>query len=227
MTLVAAFRGRNNGVLLCADREQTDDYALAKREVDKVYRVCPLLHQAEVFISGSGPSEIFMDACGEIHESLAGADKEPELLIRKHRSLIEQALTSIHSKYSKSLKNSPLCLVIVVAPRAVHHPLIYRSNGNMLIPEQYYVSEGNGKVIADYLADHLYKHGLDTERLKRLAIFIFREAHESRVGVGKIKDMILIDEEKAGTLEFMGHDTIEEIESKIPPLWNLIWNGLS
>ena len=36
MTLVAAFRARENGILLCADREETDGW-LQKRSVDKIY----------------------------------------------------------------------------------------------------------------------------------------------------------------------------------------------
>jgi len=37
VTLVAAFRSGNGGILLCADREENEGYA--KREVDKIYHI--------------------------------------------------------------------------------------------------------------------------------------------------------------------------------------------
>src|SRR5271165_6867460 len=67
MTLIAAFRCRNNGVLLCADREIND--GVSKREVEKIYRI--LLKGCEIFIAGAGTSwDSITKAYAEIHESL-------------------------------------------------------------------------------------------------------------------------------------------------------------
>jgi hypothetical protein len=70
MTLVAAFRCRNDGILLCADREENDGYL--KRDIDKIYRFP--LSQYHVFITGAGASTIILRACEKIHQRLSLAD---------------------------------------------------------------------------------------------------------------------------------------------------------
>src|SRR6266436_8926054 len=73
MTLTNAFRARNGGVLLCADREENDGYA--KTEIDKIYAITTDLKTCEVFISGAGPSDIIRKAKEHIRRSLIQADR--------------------------------------------------------------------------------------------------------------------------------------------------------
>jgi hypothetical protein len=54
MTLIAAFRAREGGVLLCADREENDGFS--KREVEKISRLSLL--QCQMFIAGAGYAPI-------------------------------------------------------------------------------------------------------------------------------------------------------------------------
>ena len=69
MTLVAAFRGRDGGVLLCADREESENYA--KRDVDKIYEI-PML-PIQIYLAGAGPSAPIARANMEIHNALSAA----------------------------------------------------------------------------------------------------------------------------------------------------------
>ena|SRR5271163_4998546 len=100
MTLVAAFRCPNGGLLLCADREES--YADVKREVDKIYRIN--LPTFQVFIAGAGPSSVVSRACSDIHNVLTQAFSDGEDMVRKHKSLIESSLRSIHENYAANLQ---------------------------------------------------------------------------------------------------------------------------
>ena len=53
MTLVAAYRSAEGGVLLCADREENDGW-LAKRSVDKIYPIHLL--PCDFYLAGAGPT---------------------------------------------------------------------------------------------------------------------------------------------------------------------------
>ena len=113
-------------------------------------------------------------------------------------------------------------LLIVVAFHAfkASHPpppLMYRTEGRMLLPAGTYAACGTGKVIADYLADRLYRHGMERTNLWVLAAFIFREASNASAGVGLGTDMILIfDGDRL--MRSAGQDVVKELQSDIPPL---------
>jgi len=219
MTLVAAFRCQQGGILLCADREENDGYA--KREVDKIYRIGEL-PACEVFLAGAGPGNVIRLANQEIHLSLGKASANHVDVLAQHCNLIEEALTAICVRFAEVLELEPMNLIIVVAPRSVGSvPLLYQAQGNVLIPETYYVAHGSGKTISDYLSDRLYKpiqHGrLDKGMLGLLATFILREAGESSAGVGLGFDMVFIfDGNKE--LHFIPPASVKEIETGIPPL---------
>ncbi len=153
MTLIAAFRCKNNGVLLCADRAEEDGYA--KRPMDKIYRITGLF-SCEVFIAGSGTTAAVKDAWADIEQSLFRAAAEGKNIYSDHQSLIELSLKNIHARHKEDLKLYPLGLLIVVAPRTSQGKvplLLYRTDKALLIPEQLYAAYGSGKTIADYLAD--------------------------------------------------------------------------
>jgi len=221
MTLIAAFRARNNGILLCADREENDGYS--KREIDKIYRIRELL-PCEVFIAGAGPVSVIVNACAEIRRSLKrSADAGQDVLV-EHQELLKASLKIIHKEYAKTLREFPLGLIIVIAPRALHTPpVVYRTDGEMLIPESLYCSYGSGKAISDYLADRLYKHGLQKDALALLAAFIFREAEQSSSGVGLGTDMIFIHEDDK-SLHIIPPSAVKEIEAGVPSLHDAIYS---
>ena len=214
MTLVAAFRCQQGGILLCADREENDGYA--KREVDKIYRIGEFV-PCQVFIAGSGPGNIIRLANEEIHESMKSSAKNGENVFVEHRSIIEQALNAIYVKFAKILKLEPMNLIVVVAPRdSGINPLLYQTDTSVLIPESFYVAHGSGKIVADYLSDRLYRpyqNGrLDKGMIGLVAAFILREAEHSGIGVGMGFDMVFIHENNK-SLHFIPPKYVEEIQA--------------
>jgi len=215
-TLTNAFRARNGGVLLCADREETDGYS--KTEVDKIYPITTDLKTCEVFISGAGPSEIIRKCNEHIHRTLILADRGNNDVLAEHQTLIEGSLRHIYEEYATVLANSPMGLIIVVAPRATVPPVLYSTVEYRLDPQRLYCAHGTGSPISDYLADRLYKEGMDNNLLKLLAAFIFREAERKASGVGMGNDMWLIHDGGQPCREGLGWDDIEQMKKDIPQL---------
>ena len=227
MTLIAAFRAGNGGILLCADREENDGYA--KRQVDKIYRI--KLPTCDLFIAGAGPSGVITKANTEIEDSLTRALTDGADLVRDHKSLIESSLRSIHKQYAANLKNCYLGLIVVFVPgNLASVPIMYRTELSMLIPEPYYAAYGSGKTVSDYLADRLYGvadevfgHAIDNKTLLTLALFIFREAGKSADGVGLGADMNLIRVCEDSPLQIICPDAVLEFQENIPTLSDAVF----
>lgn len=220
MTLVAAFRCKDNAVLLCADRQ--DDNGIAKRPVDKIFEETGL-PDCQIFIAGSGPTTAVLDSWQEIHSRLNEAAHVQKIdVVRNHRPIIEAALKTIHSKHKADLTWwNPLGLLVVVVPRKPNSiPILYRSDRSTLVPEGEYAAAGTGKILLDYFAGRLYKHGLPNIPLLVLVAFILREADMSVSGVGLGNDMILICPN--GLRKYLHTDSIKEIQAGIPSLADAI-----
>jgi 20S proteasome alpha/beta subunit len=215
MTLVAAFRSQNGGVLLCADREENDGYI--KSDVNKIGHI--EMDQCSVFIAGSGLTSTIKNAETKIHRDLIGAFSAGVDVISHHQSLIESSLKSIHERYSETLYETPMVLIVVfVIHSSGISPIIYRSEGAILVPEPLYVASGSGKMICDYFSGRLYEYpGLTQENLITLAAFIFREANKSASGVGSDVDMNFIWGFDKGRLE-LRPKLVKEIQDGIPSL---------
>jgi 20S proteasome alpha/beta subunit len=222
MTLVAAFRCANGGVLLCADKQEDD--GIAKREVDKIYRI--QAGGCYVFIAGAGPSSVIQAAQTEIHtELLRAVQNGPIDMLRQHRGIIEGCLRSIHKLYGSNIKPWPMELLIVfqvIAPGMA--PILYRTEKALMIHEPFYAAYGSGKTISDYFADRLHRdRHLNKPSLMAVAGFILREAERSASGVGLGGDMVFI---RGGTAEYqlLGPDSVKELQDAIPALSDAIWN---
>ncbi len=240
MTLVAAFRCRENGILLCADREENDGFL--KREVDKIYHfdlACKIgirpNQPYQVFIAGAGPTAILTKASIEIHECLRDAVDTGVDILAEHRTLLESiletTLNSIRSRYVTD-RDSALFLIIIFAsanapPLLYQAEILYQAEGVILELKSIYAAQGNGKPISDYLANRLYKHGLYRETLALLAAFIFREAGRSSSGVGLEVDMKLIHE-GGKSVRHIGPNYVKELMDGVPSLEAAIssyWEG--
>jgi hypothetical protein len=109
-------------------------------------------------------------------------------------------------------------LIVVVAPRAPqHNPMFYSTEGNMLSPEERYVTHGSGKGVADYLSSRLYSDNLIERWLVIIAAFIFREAGESSAGVGFGSNMVMIHNGRTDRWE-IGYESVRQIEHGLPLL---------
>jgi 20S proteasome alpha/beta subunit len=221
MTLVAAFRCMNGGILLIADREENDGYT--RREVDKIYRINML--PCQVFLAGSGPGGVLTVAYSRIHGDLVKAFSDGENLLLKHREIIEGSLRHIHEHYAANLENGYLGLIVVFAPLVEGNvPILYRTERSMMIPESYYCAEGSGKAISDYFADRLYQPGrLNKDSMKILAAFILREAERTTAGVGLGADMWFIHEEDK-TVHIIPTGVVRELQALIPPIERSLWS---
>jgi hypothetical protein len=216
MTLVAAFRCRKNGILLCSDREEDDGYS--KREVEKIYRI-PQLKACEVFIAGAGPSGIIAKACSEIHRALLAADEQGRNLLGEHQAIFEAQLRFVRKEYASHIKTWDMHLLIVFAPREEGLiPVLYRTEQEMVVEATHYAAFGSGKPISDYLAARLYEYGrLESRAMGILAAFILREAQDSSCGVGLGTDMVFIHE-GSKRLYFIPPAKTKELEACIPAL---------
>jgi hypothetical protein len=180
MTLIAAFRAREGGILLCADREENDGFS--KREVEKISRLSLL--QCQMFIAGAGYAPIIKKAQMACEEAISNAAKEGADLLSEHHDVLERALESTYARYVKN-QNDEIELLIVMVPESEPRiPVLYRSHSAMLVQESLYAAGGRGKFISDFLADRLYQHGIGKAQLLLLASFIFREAGQAVSGVG-------------------------------------------
>jgi len=226
MTLAMAFRCTKGGILLCSDQEW-NDAGVSKRRVNKNYRIGELL-PCEFFISGSGPDSAIIKAWAEIHKSLQVAANNGADVLAEHETLLESALKTISEKCARTLEHWPMNLLIVAAPRALDRvPMLYRTEGDLLIPELHYYSVGSGKPVADYLADRLYEFGrLEKQSLATVAAFILREAGESSIGVGSGANMNFIHDGDKSIGYMSG--VVKEMQDGIPSLAEAInsyWPG--
>lgn len=224
MTLITAFRTRNNGILLCADREERDWYS--KREVDKIHKL--LLPPCEVFIAGAGRTGIIANACAEIFQALKEDVARQKNVLTGHKGRIESALGSIHKRYVKGDQDN-VDLLIVIAPHTQGRPpLLYKTEGTMLVSEPFYAAFGTGKTISDYLASRLYRQQHSNHILALLAAFICREAEDHADGVGLGFDMIFIHDKDSATKQYIYPDSVRELQGCIPSLEDAIfsyWEG--
>jgi hypothetical protein len=217
MTLVAGFRCRRGGVLLCADRQEDDGYN--KREVDKIYRI-PVteLQTCDIFLAGDGSGDLIRKFQQELHESLAKAATDKRDVFTEHKALIEWNLGEFHKRWGAEIKKWGLTFIVVVAPyQDTLVPMLYRSSKAALIPFPEYCASGAGRPIADYFADRLFQYDhIDRPMLTILAAFILREAEESAAGV-KGGDIVIIHDD-GKSLRYVFNDRIKELQREIPPL---------
>jgi 20S proteasome alpha/beta subunit len=221
MTLVAAFRCPNGGILLCADREENDGYT--RREVDKIYKIN--LNPCQVFLAGAGPSGVITNAHSHIHGALVQAFSDNVNILNEHKNIIEVALKKFHKRYASNLKSGYLDLLIIFAPLVEGNvPILYRTEAAMMVPEPYYAAYGSAKGMCDYFADRLYEYGkLDKNSMKILAAFILREAEKSTAGVGIGNDMWFIHEGDK-SVHILPNGPIQWIQQAIPPLSESLWS---
>jgi len=184
--------------------------------VDKIYRFNR--RQGAVFIAGSGPysviSKFIIAAEHVVNDNVD--------LALEHLHLLEDCLTTTYTNYAIPTGQDIGLIVVIAFHKSGMAPLLYKSEGQMLVREFLYASHGTGHVISDYLSDRLYSHGLDKPSMCALAAFILREAEASTSGVGLGADMVFIHE-TGKDFHFIHTDRIKEIQDMLPKLGEAIW----
>ena len=218
MTLIAAFRAEKGGILLCADREENDGFS--KRAVSKISRVSNLKFQ--MFIAGAGSTAIIKKAQDACEQAIFKAAEDGLDVESQHQDILESALETTYSRYVKTDEDRIGLLIVAVIEAEPRVPLLYRTEGSMLIPEEFYAADGSGKFISNFLADRLYQPGLKKGQLVLLASFILREAGESVSGVGFGADMVLIYNGDR-SIQFFAPGNVAELQAGIPKISNSIY----
>jgi 20S proteasome alpha/beta subunit len=217
MTLIAGFRGENGGVLLCTDREEGDGYS--KRSVDKIVTID--LAQCKVLIAGAGPASIIKKACIGFEAALQQAAGNGANLYLEDLQILERSLEQTYERYVKAPEQE-VGLLIVVAFHEFDQeippaPRFYSSERAMILPVPFYAAHGSGRLISDYLADRIYKHGMDRVILTSLAAFIFREAASVSSGVGLGTDTVMVYNGDR-SFHHISDEAILQLEGGIPSL---------
>ena len=104
MTLVAAYRSAEGGVLLCADREENDGW-LAKRSVDKIYPIHLL--PCDFYLAGAGPTPAIVKTNELIHSALSEAFAKGSDVLREFKTLMHPNLMGLQFKFLALEKNLP------------------------------------------------------------------------------------------------------------------------
>jgi 20S proteasome alpha/beta subunit len=226
MTLVAGFRCKDGGVLLCADREEDDGYN--KREIDKIYRI-PVqdLISCDIWLAGSGSGDLIRKFQPQLHTALIEAIAIGKDVYEHHENLIQTELAAFHGQWRNEIKRTgPLNFIVVIAPfRPDRVPSLYRTNKAILAPYPEYCAAGTGQPISDYLADRLFHYDqMDRPLLALLAAFILREAQHSASGVGLGADMKFIHDGGEHTRRELYKEKIKELQDLIPSLGDAIYD---
>jgi hypothetical protein len=233
MTLVAAFRCRTGGILLCGDREENDGYN--KREVDKLQRIPSTeLQTCDIFLAGAGNADLIRIFEPRIRESLNRSYASGRDIFAEHEALLTAELAECYKGRNQEIKkNEDVEFIVVVAPSVYipnRVPMLYRTNGTKLIPAPLYCACGTGKPIADYFADRLFHYDrMERGALAFLAAFILREAGTSASGVGLGNDMVFISDGDH-SFRYVYKEKIEELQAAIPKLQDCIipcWTNIA
>ena len=228
MTLIIGFRCGDGSVLLGADRERSDQFG--KRSIEKLFRI--RTDQGSFLVAGAGRSSIVDNALARLDVALKEAGANPNIvLFDKHRDVIETVLYEVHEEYiwgHRDETNRAIQFVIAAAFRSPHStPFLYKTEEEVVYPQQLYCCAGGGQDLAYYFADKLYNDNLFREGAALVATFIFREVSQSVSGVGLGTDLWLLAAKDQG-LYRVPPPKVKEIEAIIPDIGSAIadaWNG--
>jgi len=230
MTLIAGFPC-SDGILICADREESDGYA--RRAVHKITSFN--LKNSNYVIAGAGRSSILSNAIPRIEMALRKAEECGDDLLETHRSIIGNSLQLIHEELIWSSKDPEaserfINLIIAASFETVRGEVVTALYGTDkdIVSADFYVFKGIGSDLAHYFADKLFVPS-PNDRIWSiiLATFIFREVRESIEGVGLGTEMVFLSGRKRGLRHEIGYEAIHDLEDGIisvrdalSTLWN-------
>jgi hypothetical protein len=233
------------GILLYSDLEMIS--GAVKSETQKIYRLrwpvnIPPNSSTEVklsvdgiqiFIAGSNNSAIFAKARIEIEQEIGHLVKhaitngEPVELEHGYVPIIESCLQRTAQTYIKTPSDEIGCILVVQFPLVTHAPILYYANcavggSPLLQPIEFYVNDGIGYMLGNYLSRRLYNQNMSGEQLIKVAAFILREASECVANVGAAAEMYLINEGWTNSTRILGPDAVKTYQQKLPSLTNVL-----
>jgi 20S proteasome alpha/beta subunit len=228
VTLIAGLRCADGAVLLCADRERSDQSL--KRSIDKIFRI--VTNQGTFLIAGSGRSSIVDNALMRLDVELKKAAANPKVvLFDTHKDVIETVLYEVHEEYiwgHRDENNRGMQFIITAAFKSPHStPFLYGTDEEIVFPQQLYGCAGCGQDLAYYFIDKLYNDHLSREVAILIAAFVFREVSYSVSGVGLGTDIQLLAAKDQGWYRMPPQDA-QRLGEIIPPIANALaesWSG--
>jgi 20S proteasome alpha/beta subunit len=209
MTLIAGFRC-SDGVLICADREETT--TSSKRSIGKIKAI--LHEKAQIVIAGAGRSSILENAFERFRARYEEIGNDPDLSA-KHPSEIQSVLKSIYKDFIWGYPDEAEREVgFIIAARFHNGDLhLHSTDGDIPYPHLAYSCLGVGSDLAFYFADRLYQTSLNRAEMAMLATFIFREVGASVRDVHGAEMIMLFGN---GRLRLVEPHIIKEIEAALP-----------
>jgi 20S proteasome alpha/beta subunit len=227
MTLVAGIRCSDGSIVLGADREQVGPFG--KRSVEKLFRIST--NQGLFLIGGAGRSSIADNAMMRMEKALTTAGANPSIVLSEaHKDVIETILHEVHEEYiwgNRDESNRTIQFIIAAAFQPNSAPILYRTDEEIIYPQQLYACAGIGQDLAYYFADKLYNNHLSAEGAALISAFIFREVSQAVSGVGLGADLWVLHGKNRG-LTRIPPNKVKELEVIIPDIENAIadaWNG--
>jgi 20S proteasome alpha/beta subunit len=160
---------------------------------------------------------------------VAGADQNI-VLSDTHRDVIETVLYEVHEEYIWGHRDEGNRLIQFMIAAAFGPPhsatFLYRTDEEIVYPQQLYGCVGVGQDLAYYFADKLFNDHLSEEGAALIAAFIFREVSQSVAGVGLGADLWFLTPGQAWLR--IPSIKVKEIEACIPDIGSAIadaWNG--
>lgn len=228
MTLITGIRCGDGSVLLGADREQSGHSG--KRSVEKLFRI--VTNQGSFLVAGAGRSSIIDNTIERLDTVLKKAGKDQNIILfDTHKDVIETVLYEIHEQYiwghrdEASREVEFIIAAAFVSPHSI--PFLYRTDEEIVQPQQLYVCAGIGRDLAYYFADKLYNDQLSREGAALITAFIFREVSKSVTGVGLGTDLWLLAEKNQVCYQ-TAPERVKDLEDVIPDIGNVIadaWDG--
>ena len=222
VTLIAGLRCADGSVLLCADRERSDQSS--KRSIDKIFRI--VTNQGTFLIAGAGRGSIVDNALMRLDIELKAAGANPSIvLFNTHKDVIETVLYEIHEEYiwgHRDENNRAIQFIVTAAFRAPHSiPFLYGTDEEIVFPQQLYGCAGCGQDLAYYFIDKLYNDHLSREIAVLIAAFVFREVSHSVSGVGLGTDIQLLAGKDQGWYRMSFKEALQ-LEEIIPSIVDAI-----
>jgi len=178
MTIAARFIC-SDGIILCADTEQTQGEA--KYEKDKIFGF-----EDHLLVTGAGDSAFikmaFDKLCDKFNEARPVNPSDA-------RDMIEEIVLEIHDRhifhfYEPSDPTRPqLYLIVGTRCTNVELALIKADNSAAFLADMY-VATGAGQPLFEYWAKYFYRANLNMDVQSYLALFILREVKRSSVYCG-------------------------------------------
>jgi 20S proteasome alpha/beta subunit len=226
MTLVSGFRCADGSIVLGADREQVGSFG--KRSVEKLFRI--VTNQGSFLIGGAGRSSIADNALMRMEKALITAGANANIVLSEaHKDVIETILHEVHEEYiwGNRDENNRTIQFIIAAAFQSSAPFLYRTDEEIVYPQQLYACAGIGQDLAYYFADKLYNDHLSPEGAVLISAFIFREVSQAVSGVGLGADLWVLHGKNQG-LTRIPPNKVKELEAVIPDIEKAIsdaWNG--